>query len=221
MALETISRRKFLRSLVGAGAAIAAGGAAIDAGRTVLAAPSLPLKAPARFALVIDTTKCVGCGACKEACAVHNQLPENTRYIHILSKESGAKPTFLPVQCQHCADPPCARVCPTKATYRRGDGVVLIDEKVCVGCRYCEVACPYQARSFDEERGVVDKCWLCLDLVMAGGRPACVDACILGARHFGRQDDPNSQVSRMIASGEAKPLHPELGTRPSILYYIM
>jgi len=98
--------------------------------------------------------------------------------------------------------------------------VVLINEKLCVGCKYCEVACPYQARTFDEERGVVDKCWLCLDRVQAGDMPACVDACVLGARLFGRQDDPNSEVAQLIASGQAKPFHPEFGTQPSILYYI-
>jgi Fe-S-cluster-containing dehydrogenase component len=98
---------------------------------------------------------------------------------------------------------------------------VLIDEKLCVGCKYCEVACPYQARIFDEERGVADKCWLCLDYVLDGKTPACVEACILGARHFGRQDDPNSEVAQLIASGKAKPLHPEFGTEPGILYYIM
>jgi len=221
MAIESVSRRAFLRSLLGVGAAVTAGGAALNAGRVVLATSNDLDKPAARFALIIDTTKCVGCGACREACTIRNQLPENTSYIHILSQNDGASRWFLPVQCQHCADPPCAHACPTKATYRRGDGVVLIDEKLCVGCKYCEVACPYQARTFDEERGVVDKCWLCLDRVMEGGTPACLDACVLGARIFGRQDDPNSQVSQLIASGQAKPLHPEFGTHPSILYYIM
>ena len=98
---------------------------------------------------------------------------------------------------------------------------MLINEKLCVGCKYCEVACPYQARIFDEERGVADKCWLCLDRVLEGGVPACVESCIMGARIFGRQDDPTSEVAQLIASGEAKPLHPEFGTQPGILYYIM
>jgi Fe-S-cluster-containing dehydrogenase component len=221
MAIEPVSRRIFLRSVLGAGAAVAIGGAVLNAGRVRAEASDQDDKAPAQFALIIDITKCVGCGACKEACTIYNDLPENTSYIHILSEGEGEDRWFLPVQCQHCADAPCAEVCPTKATYRRDDGVVLIDEKVCVGCKYCEVACPYQARTFDEERGVVDKCWLCLDRVLDGKVPACVDACVLGARIFGRQDDPNSQVSQLIASGQAKPLHPEFDTRPGILYYIM
>ncbi|MDW7991674.1 MAG: 4Fe-4S dicluster domain-containing protein [Anaerolineae bacterium] len=124
------------------------------------------------------------------------------------------------VQCQHCANPPCATVCPTRATYRREDGVVLIDERLCVGCKYCMMACPYNARVYDEERGVADKCWLCLPWVLGGGLPACVEACIPGARLFGRADDPESEVAQLIASGRAQPLRPEFGTDPSILFYI-
>lgn len=210
---KSVSRRDFLRSALGAGVAITAG----SVGPIAFAASNRSEQAAAQYALIIDTTQCVGCGACREACTLRNNLPENSSYIHILARDE----RFLPIQCQHCANPPCAQVCPAKATYRRDDGVVMIDEKLCVGCKYCEVACPYQARTFDEERGVVDKCWLCLDRVLEGGTPACVDACVLGARHFGRQDDPNSQVAQLIASGRAKPLHPEFDTRPSILYYVM
>jgi Fe-S-cluster-containing dehydrogenase component len=125
------------------------------------------------------------------------------------------------VQCQHCAASPCETVCPTNATYVRDDGVVLIDEKLCVGCKYCIYACPYDARIFDERRGVADKCWLCLDWVLAGGEPACVQACISGARIFGRLDDPDSVVSQLVTSGRAKPLRPELGTNPAVLRYII
>jgi Fe-S-cluster-containing dehydrogenase component len=97
--------------------------------------------------------------------------------------------------------------------------VVLINEKLCVGCKYCMMACPYQARIFDEKRGVADKCWLCLDWVLEGKEPACVQACILGARVFGRADDP--KVAQLIASGQAKPLRPEFGTEPAVLRYII
>lgn len=217
MVSKSFSRRDFLRSALGAGVAITVG----NAGRIAVAKSNHAEQVAAEYALIIDTTKCVGCGACREACTIRNDLPEETSYIHILAKDEGPDRWFLPVQCQHCAKPPCARVCPARATYRREDGVVMIDEKLCVGCKYCEIACPYQARTFDEERGVVDKCWLCLDRITVGGTPACVDACVLGARVFGRQDDPNSEVAQLIASGQAQPLHPEFGTQPSILYYIM
>jgi Fe-S-cluster-containing dehydrogenase component len=221
MASRLISRRAFLRSVVGTGAVAAVGSAALIAERIAVAAPNRAAQPTAQYALVIDTNKCVGCGACVEACNIRNHLPESKSYIHILPKGEESNRWFLPIQCQHCADPPCAQVCPTRATYRRDDGVVLINEKLCVGCKYCEVACPYQARTFDEKRGVVDKCWLCLDYVLEGREPACVQSCVLGARLFGRQDDPNSEVAQLIASGEAKPLHPEFGTQPSVLYYVV
>jgi Fe-S-cluster-containing dehydrogenase component len=80
------------------------------------------------------------------------------------------------------------------------------------------VACPYEARVYDENTGVVNKCWLCLDLVLGGGNPACVDACIPGARIFGRRDDP--EIAKLLASGRVKPLHPEFGTNPGVVYYI-
>jgi Fe-S-cluster-containing dehydrogenase component len=221
MTKEPLSRRAFLRCALGAGAAVTGVGVALSSSHAANALTGRREAGAAKYALVIDTTVCVGCGACKEACHYRNQLPEGTSYIHILSQGEQPNPKFLPVQCQHCAKPPCATVCPVGATYRREDGVVLIDEKLCVGCKYCEVACPYQARTFDEERGVVDKCWLCLDYVLDGRNPACVDACILGARHFGRLDDPNSEVAQLIASGKAKSLHPEFGTEPGILYYVV
>jgi len=217
MASKSVSRRTFLKSALAGGALTAVGGGTALA--RAVAAPKPAKKAD--YALIIDTTKCVGCGACKVACNLRNNLPEGQSYIHILRRSEGEKELFLPVQCQHCADPPCAHVCPTNATYIRNDGVVLINEKLCVGCKYCMVACPYQARIFDEERGVADKCWLCLDDVLVGGEPACVHACVLGARLFGRIDNPDSEVTQLIASGQAKPLHPEFGTEPAVLRYII
>jgi tetrathionate reductase subunit B len=212
----TISRRRFLGLTAVAGVAAALGLPLLRK-----EASSAEERPKARYALIIDTTKCTGCGACIEACRQRNKLPEGLSYIRRIVKGNERNPWFLMVQCQHCANPPCATVCPTHATYRREDGVVLIDPRLCVGCKYCIQACPYQARIFDEKRGVADKCWLCLPWVLGGGLPACVEACIPGARIFGRADDPQSEVAQLIASGRAKPLHPEFGTEPSILFYII
>ena len=218
MEKHTLSRRGFLGlALAGGAAATVGAGLLPESGQTVVEEET----AAAQYALIIDTTKCTGCGACIEACHLRNELPEEQSYIHGLEKGDNHVSWSLMVQCQHCADPPCATVCPTNATYIRDDGVVLINDKLCVGCKYCIVACPYDARIFNEEKGVAEKCWLCLDWGLAGGVPACVQACIPGARVFGRTDDPNSQVSQLIASGRAKPLHPEFGTRPAVLSYII
>lgn len=215
---DNISRRDFIGSTLAAGALLVAG-----AGATVVTNSKAEAKGSqkAKYALIIDTTKCAGCGACADACHQRNELPEEMSYIRIDVKDTDGEKAFLPVQCQHCADPPCATVCPANATYRHESGVVLVNTKLCVGCRYCEVACPYQARRFNHDSGVVDKCWLCLDYVQRGEKPACAQACIMEARIFGRLDDPDSEVSRLVASERAKPLHPELGTEPAVLHYII
>jgi Fe-S-cluster-containing dehydrogenase component len=212
-----ISRRKFLGLAVAGGVTATVGGGCSGAAKQEAAEET----ATADYALIIDTTKCTGCGACVEACNQRNELPEDLSYIHPIIEGEEANRWFLMVQCQHCANPPCATVCPTDATYVRDDGVVIVNQKLCVGCKYCVAACPYQARIFNEELGVADKCWLCLDWVLAGGVPACVQACVPGARIFGRADDPSSEVSKVLASGRAKPLHPEFGTRPAVLTYII
>jgi molybdopterin-containing oxidoreductase family iron-sulfur binding subunit len=141
----------------------------------------------------------------------------------------------------HCNNAPCAEVCPTGATEQHANGVVTVDADKCIGCRYCQVACPYDARAFnfgkpepyyadmdltpyEEARngehkvGTVGKCDFCSDRVELGEEPACVKACISGARIFGDLDDPNSEVSRLIAQRDARQFHPELGTDPSVYY---
>jgi tetrathionate reductase subunit B len=212
-----VPRRTFLR-LALAGAASAGVGA-----KTIRAQhrEDLEVSTSSPYALVIDTTKCTGCGACVEGCRLQNGLPDGHSYIRLLQRGPEQEPYFMPVQCQHCASPPCATVCPTNATYVHPEGVVLVNTRLCVGCKYCMTACPYQARIFDKQRGVVDKCWLCLDRVHAGKLPACVEACVVGARMFGRTDDPDSKVSKLIASGCATPLHPEFNTHPGILTYVI
>lgn len=211
---QTLSRKKFLQAGLAGTVLIVAGGKLMPLGQALA-------EARAKYALIIDLNKCTGCRACELACRQRNDLPGEMSYIRIYRKQKpDGSPYFLPVQCQHCENPPCASVCPTGATYHHESGTVLVNHKTCVGCRYCMVACPYDARRYDEEKGIAEKCWLCLDWVLGGGEPACVQACAPRARIFGRRDDPNSEVAQLIASGRAKPLHPEFGTQPGILFYI-
>ena len=148
--------------------------------------------------------------------------------------------TYLPLACQHCENPACERVCPTGATYKDDKGRVEIDYDKCIGCRMCVAACPYTGvRSFNweepayyadfalgdadaakHEKHTVEKCIFCTQRVARGEQPACVADCIGRARHFGDLDDPNSEVSRLLASREYTQLHTEFGTKPSVYYLV-
>jgi len=206
-----ISRRTVLRAGLAGGLAVAAGAGSVVLSRALTQEES-------EYVLIIDLNKCVGCRACEKACNQRNHLPEGKSFIHVYHKGDEENPWFLPVQCQHCGDAPCRQVCPAGATYRHPSGVVLVNDNVCVGCKYCAVACPYGARIYDEHEGIVNKCWLCLDWVLGGGQPACVQACLEEARIFGRRGDTG--IARILASGRAQPLHPEYGTKPGVLLYI-
>jgi Fe-S-cluster-containing dehydrogenase component len=206
-----LSRRTFLKAGLGGGLLVAVGSKLIPYQEALAEVNS-------EYVLIIDLNKCTGCGACEQACNQRNNLPEGKSYIHRLKRENSEECWCLPVQCQHCADAPCESVCPAGATYHHPSGVVLVNDKMCVGCKYCAVACPYGGRVFDEGTGVVNKCWLCLDWVLGGGEPACVQSCVKGARIFGRRDDP--EIAELLASGRVQQLHPEFGTKPGVVQYI-
>jgi molybdopterin-containing oxidoreductase family iron-sulfur binding subunit len=175
-----------------------------------------------RWGLLIDTTKCAaGCDACVSACTTENGINEQVadlrqssqwiRKIDLKDPRSGRRHS-LPMMCQHCAEPPCVDVCPTGASMKRADGIVLVDRHVCIGCRYCMMACPYKARSFVHQplttqnpevpRGIgcVEACTLCVHRVDKGMQPACVEACPEKAMLFGDLADPNSEIARRAAS---------------------
>jgi Fe-S-cluster-containing dehydrogenase component len=206
-----VSRRTFLKVGLTGSLLIAAGVGWVPLSQALTPARSA-------YALIIDLNECTGCGACEQACSQRYNLPKGKSFIRRIAKGEGNDRWYLPIQCQHCQDAPCAQVCPTKATYRHPSGVVLVNEKACVGCKYCAVACPYDARTFDEHTGIVNKCGLCLDWVLRGEQPACVESCVTGARIFGRRDD--AQIAELLGSARPQALHPEFGTRPGILYYI-
>ena len=196
-----------------------------------------------RWGMVIDLKRCIGCYACQLACKAEHGTPPGVFFARVLKQEEGAYPSvrqlFLPVLCNHCEEAPCVDACPTGASFKWEDGIVDIDHDKCVGCKTCMVACPYGNRYFNDQRQhyfpqgptdyerermarhpteVVMKCNFCRHRLKEGKPPACVANCPTVARCFGDLDDPTSEVSRLIKERGGFPLHPELGTRPSVYY---
>ncbi|MBI2851513.1 MAG: 4Fe-4S dicluster domain-containing protein [Chloroflexi bacterium] len=215
-----------------------------------------------KYGMVIDVGACIGCRRCMWACQKENNTPSTISplWIEVFELKSGTSVTghpsiedlkqgattsytqsptegrwYLPAQCFHCENPPCVKVCPTGATYKDADGLVLMDYTRCIGCRLCVVACPYSARRFNWWRGevpaeetnplvpvrqigVVEKCTFCVHRVRRGLLPRCVEVCPVRARHFGNLNDPESQVSKVLQENLSFRLMEELNTGPSIRY---
>lgn len=176
----------------------------------------------ARYGMLIDTRRCVGCYACRVACQMKNNLAAKEGFVHFEHLESGTFPDVVaevvPMQCMHCVDAPCQHVCPTGATYTTESGVVLVDAEKCIGCKYCMAACPYGVRMVEEATGVVEKCRFCWSDELDGpNNPSCVATCIADARVFGDLDDPSSEVSVAIAERNAQPIAGDL-TEAKIFY---
>lgn len=177
----------------------------------------------ARYGMVIDLEKCLGCGACVTACIEENDVPYETglrtRIERVVTgKFPNVSTMYMHRICQHCENPQCVSVCPTGASYVNKDGVVLLDYEICIGCKYCMVACPYLARYIHPERHTPDKCTFCEHRLKVGKLPVCVETCPSNARIFGDLDDPNSEVSRILAENKAVPIGAEYGTRPKVFY---
>ena len=197
-----------------------------------------------RWGLLIDAGKCApGCTRCIDACHTENGVSEKLpdprqnaqwiRKIELVDRRNGRK-TQLPMMCQHCAKPPCVDVCPTGASMKRADGIVLVDRHTCIGCRYCMMACPYKARSLvhlpltgDNQnqnplvprgQGCVEACTLCVHRVDRGQGPACVEQCPQGAMIFGDLNDPKSEISLRIASVPTTQARADLRLDPGVRY---
>ncbi|MHB1418539.1 MAG: 4Fe-4S dicluster domain-containing protein [Bacillota bacterium] len=196
------------------------------------------------WGFVVDTNKCIGCAKCVKACKAENNVPVDKevyrtwveRYIvkgegqvlidspeggqafQPLTGEPNQKSFFVPKLCNQCEKPPCTRVCPVAATYRTGDGVVLVDQKRCIGCGYCVQSCPYGARFLHPILKVADKCNWCYHRISKGMLPACVQACPMGARVFGNLDDKGNPVSPILEQNRVNVLKQAMGTEPQVYY---
>ncbi|HEY5633787.1 MAG TPA: 4Fe-4S dicluster domain-containing protein [Burkholderiaceae bacterium] len=213
------------RALLGAGTAALAGVLLAPGIRLIEVAsaqleraPGQPVSPKVRWGMLIDTTLCSPeCNECVKACNTENGLTERVsltdpqwiRKIEIEYQDTGRK-VSAPVMCQHCANPPCVDVCPTGASFKRADGIVLVDRHTCIGCRYCVMACPYKARSFVHEplteqkpevprgKGCVESCTMCVHRVDKGMQPACAESCPEQAILFGNLNDPDSAISKRV-----------------------
>lgn len=216
-----------------------------------------------KFGMVIDAGACIGCRQCVYACKESNNIPdepENMNWIDVfemdinepISQIHGLPPGssrtdyadsptrgkwYLSVNCLHCENPPCIKVCPVGATYLSDDGIVDVNYDRCIGCRQCMSACPYNARKFNwvkphippdkvnpevpvRLKGVVEKCTFCQQRTRVGLLPMCVEACPVGARHFGDLNDPGSPVSQILGTDISFRLLEEMSTGPK-QYYVL
>ena len=213
------------------------------------------------FGYALNISKCKGYRKCVYACVEENNITRHPQihYIRVLEMNKGSMDLehsdhyydpesvpqkgkfYLPVQCHHCENPPCVRACPTKATWKEPDGIVVIDYNWCIGCHYCVVACPYWARHFNWERpslppeeitlkthylgnrprmwGVMEKCTFCIQRTRRGKLPACHEACPTGARVFGNILDPNSEISQILKNKTVFRLKEDLNTDPKFWFY--
>ena len=176
---------------------------------------------PKRYAMAVDTKRCVGCHACVLACKAENKLPDNGYRDWIVTETNGVFPHLTQEirseRCNHCANPPCVDCCPTGASYVADGGIVLVDHDMCTGCKACMASCPYDARYIHEE-GYADKCTFCMHRVEKGQLPACVTICPTTALIFGDRNDPSSEISKLLKERTYKTLKSELGLEPNVYF---
>ena len=174
------------------------------------------------YGFVIDNRKCIGCHACTTACKAENEVPLSVNRTWVKYVETGHYPDtrrhFQVTRCNHCANPPCTRICPTEAMYQRDDGIVEFDPSVCIGCKACMQACPYDAIYIDPEDGTAAKCHYCAHRTDIGLEPACVVVCPEHAIIAGDMNDPNSEISKILAGEDVTVRKPEQGTAPKLFY---
>lgn len=174
-----------------------------------------------KFVMIHDENLCIGCQACSVACHNENGVSDGVYRVQVQAKMSGEFPRiktdFHRQSCAMCEDSPCVSVCPTGASFKTKEGITLVDPKLCVSCKYCILACPYDARFVDPVSHEIGKCTFCFtNRVSNGLEPACVSVCPTDALVFGDANDLNSKVSKTIAKHDIYYPKAELGTRPSL-----
>lgn len=204
-----------------------------------------------KYGMAIDTNRCTGCNMCSMSCRVDHNLPNDVLYSKAVTDGSehfrvptGTYPndltmTFYTMACQHCDNPSCVEVCPTGAAYKREeDGIVLIDNEKCIGCKSCVAACPYEGvrtllsseptypldfqigdyRAQEHKPNTMEKCTFCVERIDGGERPLCIDLCPAVARYFGDLDDPESEISKVLQQREYDQLLTDQGTGPNVYF---
>jgi len=177
---------------------------------------------PVNYGFVIDNRNCIGCHACSTACKSENEVPLGVYRTWVKTTEVGQFPDvtrhFQVTRCNHCANPPCVRICPTEAMYQRADGIVEFDKDACIGCKACLQACPYDAIHIDPESKTASKCHYCSHRTDIGLEPACVVVCPEHAIIAGDMNDPESEISKVLAKNKVTVRKPEQGTSPKLFY---
>lgn len=202
-----------------------------------------------RYGIAVDTKRCFSCNKCAMICKIEHNLPDSLLWNRGLTEggdwfyvPAGSQPNelelkFYTMSCQHCDEPACVEACPTGASVKREDGIVLVDYEQCIGCKSCMSACPYEgvrtllendehlmefkmgdATVPDIPVDTVSKCTFCVERIDRGERPMCVDICNARARYFGDLDDPESEISKVLDKREYDQLLIEEGTGPNLYY---
>jgi len=240
------SRRKFLTAAFTVGGGVLATTLLKPFNGVVFAANEPADPNEIWYGIGIDIKKCIGCGRCANACKLENHVPKEPFFFrtwveqytikndgsinvespnggidgftHSAAEEDIFKNFFVPKMCNHCYKSPCVQVCPVGATYESPEGVVLVDDKYCIGCRYCIQACPYGCRYIHPEKKVVDKCTLCYHRITKGLSPACIEVCPTGARMYGNLRDKEGPLVKFLKDHNCQVLKPHLNTGSKLFY---
>jgi Fe-S-cluster-containing dehydrogenase component len=243
---ETVDRRDFLNGMCAVAGPLLLGVIRVPALDRQLADEGDQEPRQRLYGMGVDVNKCIGCGLCATACKAENDVPDDAHYFNTWVEryvirtdgevmvdspnggidgfpptvgEGGIRRTFfVPKLCNHCENAPCVQVCPVGATFTTKDGVVLVDEEYCIGCRYCIQACPYGARWLHPEKRVAVKCTWCYHRLAEGLVPACVEVCPTGARIFGEVEGRATPLNRFLRFNDIQVLKPHLNTKPKVYY---